>query len=152
MAFVRAIACCDIDGGIGKDGRDLFAIPEDRALFRTLSSGAPVLVGRKTFDMLGPKLARSLGAMCVSRTVPGAIADPRRFIMRYSGLVVVAGGAELYESTAVWWDELFLTIVDAHGDGDEFFPAHGRARMLYAGCVAIGVHDGLEWACSRYTR
>lgn len=49
---ISIIACISKDGGIGKGNELLFHIPEDTTRFRLLTTGHPIIMGRKTFDSL----------------------------------------------------------------------------------------------------
>ena len=50
---IKLIAATDLRFGIGKDGSLLFKIPEDLRLFKQLTTGNIVLMGRKTFESIG---------------------------------------------------------------------------------------------------
>jgi dihydrofolate reductase len=50
---VSIIVAIDEKRGIGRDGDLLFKIPEDGKRLRTITSGHPLVMGRKTFVSLG---------------------------------------------------------------------------------------------------
>ncbi len=50
--MIAAVVAADERGGIGRDGGMLISIPEDLKMFRELTEGHIVVMGRKTFDAL----------------------------------------------------------------------------------------------------
>ena len=53
---VCLVAAVARDGGIGMAGQLLVRLPEDMRRFKQLTLGAPVLMGRKTWDSIGRPL------------------------------------------------------------------------------------------------
>lgn len=70
--MIRAlIVACDLNGVIGVDGRIPWRCPGDLRLFRTLTMGCPVIMGRRTWESLpGPLDGRA--CIVVSSTLLGA--------------------------------------------------------------------------------
>ena len=70
--MIRAlIVACDLDGVIGVDGRIPWQCRGDLRMFRALTMGCPVIMGRGTWESLpGPLDGRE--CVVVSSTLPGA--------------------------------------------------------------------------------
>ena len=136
---VVLIAAVARNGVIGKGTALVWRDPEDQAHFRRTTLGAPVLMGRKTWDSLPERFRplpgrrnlvltgqvgwQSPGAEAVASFAAAlalAVAAPR---------LLVIGGAEVYRLALPWADELILTELDADFDGDAFFPAWDRAAF-----------------------
>jgi dihydrofolate reductase len=115
------------NGVIGKDGALPWRIPEDLKRFKALTMGAPMIMGRKTFESL-PKLlpgrrhivltrgAWQAGGAEVAHTVEGAldlVQGPR---------VSVVGGAEIYRLFEPMADRIELTEVHGRPEGDTVVP------------------------------
>ncbi|MDE2995534.1 MAG: dihydrofolate reductase [Bacteroidota bacterium] len=121
---------------IGK-GQDLpWHIPEDLKHFKTLTSGWPCLMGKRTFDSVLHQLGKPLPGrrnlvLTRSKTWPewpsvevypsvdkalAAASDVER--------VFITGGATLYEEFLGRADRLELTEVYGAHEGDVFFPAY----------------------------
>ena len=134
---IQLVAAVARHGVIG-DGDDLvWRIPEDLAHFRRVTTGCPVVMGRKTWLSLPPRvrplpgrrnivLTRQTGWRAdgaeVARSLPEALAlaaDPPPD----SGRICVIGGAEVYASALPLADELVLTEIDHDFQGDARFPA-----------------------------
>lgn len=54
--MVSIIAAIDEKRGLGKDNKLLFHIPEDFKRMKQLTSGHPIIMGRKTFESIGRPL------------------------------------------------------------------------------------------------
>ena len=125
--IVLVVARAD-NGVIGRDGTLPWRLPEDLKRFKALTLGAPMIMGRKTFESLPGLLPgrrhivltrgpwRSEGAE-VAHTPDEALAlagGPR---------VSVIGGAEIYRLFEPLADRIELTEVHASPDGDTVQPA-----------------------------
>lgn len=114
------------DGGvIGRDGGMPWHVPEDLAHFKAVTLGAPVVMGRKTWDSLNPRY----------RPLPG-----RRNIVVTRQEDWAEGGAEragsLDEALALAADVDRVWVI---GGGQLFAEAIGRADLLE---VTELVHPG----------
>jgi dihydrofolate reductase len=117
-------------GIIGHAGRIPWDLPEDRRLFRQLTEGGTVIMGRRTFESL-PRaldnrcniiLSRSGrhspgGESCLSLSAGLALA---RGIGRP---IFVIGGVEVYREALPLADNLHISWVDGEFAGDRHFPA-----------------------------
>ena len=56
MTHLTLIVAMDAQRGIGIDNRLPWHLPEDLAHFKRLTSGHPIIMGRKTFDSIGRPL------------------------------------------------------------------------------------------------
>lgn len=54
--MISAIVSVDKENGIGKDGDMLFVIPNDAERFSEITQGKSIIMGRKTFDLIGEPL------------------------------------------------------------------------------------------------
>lgn len=117
---------------IGKDGTMAWHVPEDMALFRRVTMGHPVIMGRTTWESLGPKYQPLPGRDNYVLTsnkdyeAPGArvvhsLAETADLI---EGLGFVMGGAQVYDAAMDIIDGIIVTDLDIHVDGaDAFAPA-----------------------------
>ncbi|MES2225425.1 MAG: dihydrofolate reductase [Patescibacteria group bacterium] len=131
---------------IGRGGRLLWDIPEDMARFKKLTSGHPVIMGRKTWESLPPRFRPLPGRtnIVVSRiedyflegallahSLPAAIALAK--IAPGGEEVFVIGGGEIYRDALPHADRLYLTLIEDDRDGDTYFPeyAHAFGKVLF---------------------
>lgn len=54
--MISAIVSVDKENGIGKDGDMLFVIPNDAERFSEITQGKSIIMGRKTYDLIGEPL------------------------------------------------------------------------------------------------
>lgn len=159
LALVAAVAR---NGAIGRDNGLLWQEPLDQQHFRRVTLGAPVIMGRKTWDSL-PERFRPLPGrrnVVVSR-------DPARHFDGAEGVpsldvalallagtpqAFVIGGAQLYALALPRADELVLTEIDADLDGDTFFPAWDRSAFSEVARETHRGRDGLPFAFVTYRR
>ncbi len=124
-------------GVIGRNGKIPWDLPEDRRLFRQLTIGGAVIMGRRTFESLPAALADRLNIV-VSRSgrrCPGAESVPdlasALALARRSGRpVFVIGGVELYRTALPLADRLHISWVDGEYAGDRHFPPLDLAEWI----------------------
>ena len=115
---------------IGKDNDMPWHLPADLKHFKSLTVGKPVVMGRKTFASMGnrplPKrvnivLTRQEGLSVEGCTIVHSLEDA----LKAAGPceeVIIMGGATLYEAVLEKADTMYLTFIDAHIEGDTYFP------------------------------
>jgi dihydrofolate reductase len=126
------------NGAIGRDNALLWHLPEDMKHFRSVTMGAPVIMGRKTWDSLPERvrplpgrhnivLTRQAGFEATGATVvahlDAALAAARR---DHPARVFVLGGGQIYREALPLADELMLTEIERDFDGDAYFPDFAR--------------------------
>lgn len=129
---LRLIAAVSKNGCLGKDGQLLWHIPGDQELFRELTQGNVVLMGRKTWESLPTNLRPLSGRTNVVLTrqtnypLPPEVEQfndlERAFEAHKNEEICVIGGGELYQATIDRADILSLTCIDEVVLGDTFFP------------------------------
>jgi dihydrofolate reductase len=106
------------------------------AHFRAVTTGKPVVMGRRTWASIGKPLPGRTNivvtrepefaapAVLVARTLPAALETARGDALRRGAdHIVVIGGADLYAQTIDRADRLVITHVHLSPGGDTRFPA-----------------------------
>ena len=119
------------DGVIGRDGELPWHLPEDLRHFRTVTAGAAVLMGRRTWDSLPPRFRPLPGRrnLVLSRTPQeGAetFADLPTALAAVSGDLWVIGGAAVYRAALPFADRIVVTEIRESFEGDTYAPEVGR--------------------------
>jgi dihydrofolate reductase len=106
-------------------------LPEDMKRFRELTTGHPIIMGRKTYDSIGRPLPKREN-LVISRQPGLKIEGAQVFSSLESALeralkldekeVFVIGGAEIYRQALARADRLYLTLVHQDYEGDAHFP------------------------------
>ena len=125
LAIISALARNRV---IGRNGKLPWHLPEDLKRFKRLTTGHPVLMGRKTWEALGQPLKGRRNIVLTSRTLQGAetvdsVADALD-ILRDEDLVFVIGGGQIYAQFLTRADFLYLTVLDRDYEGDAYFPPY----------------------------
>lgn len=117
------------NGVIGKDGALPWHIPADLKHFKTVTTGTPMIMGRKTFASL-PGLLPGRRHLVLTRnrewSAPGAEivhSVEEAIAAAGSDRISVIGGAEIFELFMPHATAFELTEVNAEVDGDTFMPA-----------------------------
>jgi dihydrofolate reductase len=122
---------------IGKGGILPWHLPEDLAHFKRTTLGAPVLMGRKTWDSLPPRFRPLPGRQNVVITrdaqwqAAGAdrasTLDEALALCANAETVWVTGGAEIFRLAMPRAQVAIVTEIDADFDGDTYAPELGTA-------------------------
>ena len=114
---------------IGQGGRLPWHLPADLRQFKITTMGAPIIMGRKTFDSL-PGLLPGREHIVVTRDKDWQrdgvkVAHSREEALQLAGgaeRVSVIGGAEIYQDFLPLAERIHLTEVHISPEGDTFFP------------------------------
>ncbi|MFW2831475.1 dihydrofolate reductase [Sphingomonas sp. ID0503] len=117
------------NGVIGRDGKLPWHIPADLKHFKAKTQGAPMIMGRKTFDSL-PGLLPGRAHIVLTRdphwSAEGAMAvySAEEALAAVEGTrVSVIGGAEIFAVFADIADRIELTEINRDYEGDASIPA-----------------------------
>lgn len=130
------------NGVIGRDGTLPWRLKTDLAIFRAITMGKPVIMGRKTWDSLPKKPLVGRTNIVLSRDgsfEPRGAVVCEEFSEAYSIAreqaeedgateVCVIGGASLFELALPKARRLYLTDVDAEVEGDVTLPPIDESR------------------------
>lgn len=129
-------------GVIGKDGSMPWHLPEDLKHFSQLTTGHPVIMGRKTWESFPAKYRPLPGRtnIVVTRNAEWASTPEAEGALVVSSLdeallesqfapggqkVWIIGGAQIFEQSMNLANLAVVTIIDADFDGDTFAPELG---------------------------
>lgn len=126
--MITIIVAVAANGVIGDKNALLWHIREDMVRFRTITSGHPVIMGRKTYESIGRPLPKRTNVV-ITRSdlqIEGCRVvhslDEAFEMFEPSEEVFVIGGAQIYEQALPKADRILLTIVHRPYDGDTSFP------------------------------
>lgn len=114
---------------IGAGGRIPWHLPNELRLFKRITMGHHLVMGRKTYESIG-RLLPGRTTVIVTRQagyrVAGALVahslDEAIASCTGDEEVFVIGGGELYRAALPRADRIYLTIVDAEPAGDTYMP------------------------------
>ena len=104
-------------------------LPEDLKLFKRLTLGHPILMGRKTWESLGRPLPGRQNIVLTrdpAYVAEGALVirhpDELKALELTDSEVMVIGGAQVYAAMMPLMDKLYVSEVHGEHEADTFFP------------------------------
>jgi len=131
---VSLIAAIGKNHELGKGGEIPWHISEDLKRFRRVTSGHPIIMGRKTFESIGHPLPnrtniiitrdglkfKNISGLSVALSLQEAFEIARKALG--SEEIFVIGGGQIFKQSMGLANKLYLTIIDADFEADTFFP------------------------------
>ena len=126
---MNVIVAVDENWGIGKDGDQLVYLSQDLKRFKALTTGHPVILGRKTLATFpGGRPLKGRRNLILSRS-PGFAPEGAEVFCEVQPMLdaagedaFVIGGAQVYRLLLPACRRLYVTQIDADGGADVFFP------------------------------
>lgn len=116
---------------IGKNDELIMKLPAESKKFRELTEGQNVIMGRKTYDILGKNL-RERNVIVFSNNPDFRVSTPNAKVV-HSMLEIqqyiedekenfVIGGAMIYRLLMQYVNKIYVTEINQEFEGDAFFP------------------------------
>lgn len=148
------------DRVIGANGAIPWHLPEDMAMFKELTMGSTVVMGRLTWDSLPARFRPLPGRANVVVTrqsdwqADGASAATgvEAALEAADGDVWVIGGAQIYQAALPFADKLVVTEIDEAYDGDAFAPEIGDVWQVDQATAWQPSTNGLRYRVTTYER
>lgn len=129
LSIIVAVAENNVIGG---DNKLLWHIPEDLKRFKEITSGHPIIMGRKTFESL-PGILPNRKHIIITRDKNYTVDNENVEVIHTLSEVInkyknspesafIIGGGEIYKQVIHNVDNLFLTKVFKSFEGDTSFP------------------------------
>jgi len=133
---VSIIAAMASNRAIGRANKIPWKIPGEQKLFRKITEGHPIIMGRKTYESIGRPLPLRSNIIITRNkkySIPGCII----FSDLFSALeefrnkkVFIIGGEQIYKQALPVAENIFLTIIQKKVAGDAFFPDFSRNEFF----------------------
>jgi dihydrofolate reductase len=156
---VCLVAAVARNGGIGLRGQLLVHLPGDLPRLKRMTLGAPVIMGRKTWDSIGRPLPGRHNIVITRNpawSAPGATAAPSLDLaLAAAGAAeraFVLGGADVFALALPRADALELTEIDAELAADTFFLAWDRGVFRQTSREDRETADGLRYSFASYRK
>lgn len=127
---IVAVVAVNLFNYIGKDNELMWKLPNDLKHFKEVTTGKPVIMGRKTFESIGKPLpgrtnivvSKTMGVTS-GVTVVNSLKQAFNYASHMeSDEVCIIGGGEIYKDTFPLIDKLEMTVVKSSQQGDTKFP------------------------------
>jgi dihydrofolate reductase len=158
MSQLSLIVAIDRQRGIGVRNQLPWHLPEDLAHFKRLTTGHPIVMGRKTFDSIGRPLPNRRSIVITRDTawrrdgveVVHSLADAVRLAGDEPAFVI--GGAQVFAEALQVVDTLVVTEIHEAFECDTFFPPIDPAHWRETGRTAHTSANGLAFDIVTYQR
>lgn len=127
--MILLIAAIAENNALGKNNDLLWHLPNDFKRFKTLTTGHPIIMGRKTFESL-PKLLPNRKHIIITKQknytqegcqIVHSLQDALSLIPPSQDIYIIGGG-EIYQQAIEFAHKLEITKVHNSFDADVFFP------------------------------
>lgn len=127
--MISIIVAVAEEGVIGGNNQLLWRISEDLKRFKAITTGHPVVMGRKTWESLGRPLpnrtnvviSRNAAFEAVGATVVGSLEQAVAMLPDNEEIFIIGGG-EIYRQAIGMANRIYLTQVHNKYEGDTTFP------------------------------
>lgn len=132
---VSIIAAMSRNRVIGDGPKIPWKVKGEQKLFREITMGGTLVMGRKTFDTIGKALpgrktiivTRQKDFSAAECMAVNSIEDALAQADRIGRDVFVIGGGEIYSQTINRVDDVHLSVIDTDVEGDVKFPSFSEA-------------------------
>jgi dihydrofolate reductase len=121
---------------IGKGNQLIWKLPGDLPRFKALTTGHPIIMGRKTYESIGRPLPNRTNIVItrsddfvadssvrITHSLAEALAEAQ---LIEEEEIFIIGGGEIYTQALPFADRLYLTLVDDDQEGDVYFPDYSE--------------------------
>ena len=152
--MIKIIVAMSKNRVIGNDNTLIWHLPEDLKRFKQLTTGNPIVMGRKTYESIGRPLPNRRNIIITRDT--NYVADgceivnslEEAFLLTNSNCFVIGGG-EIYRQALDKADRIYLTRIEKDFEGDTTFP---NISEWYESNCEVFKNDEFEWSFIQYER
>lgn len=152
-----AIVAMDENGLIGRDNQLPWHLPADLKHFKTVTTGSPIIMGRKTYESIGRPLPNRTNIVVtrdsdymapgciVVQTIDAAISQAAAHA---TDKVFIIGGSTIYQQTMAKLNYLYLTVVHHEFEGDTHLTGFNLRDWEEVSRIDHAADDANAWAYS----
>ncbi|MAV99124.1 MAG: dihydrofolate reductase [Rhodobiaceae bacterium] len=134
--LISLIVAHSANRAIGINGQLPWHIPDDLKYFKAITTGKPIIMGRKTFESIGKPLPERLNIVIttnvdltienclVVNNLETAILEAQNFY-KTKGTeqkeIFIIGGAQIFKQSMEFVNRIYITEIHAEYAGDVFF-------------------------------
>ena len=137
--IISIIVAMDDKQGIGKSNQLMWRIPSELSRFRTITTGHPIIMGRKTYESIGRPLPKRTNIIITRDksyhvdgcTVVNSLKDAIAIAKKEDQIeIFIIGGGEIYKQAVPFAQKLYITKVQGDYGADTFFPDYSNFTKL----------------------
>jgi dihydrofolate reductase len=125
--MIKIIVAISKNRVIGDSNKLIWHLPADLKRFKEVTTGHPIVMGRKTYESIGRPLPNRRNIIITrdeNYEIDGCevVNSIEEALLLTNSNCFIIGGGEIYKQTLHIADQIYLTQVDEEFDGDTTFP------------------------------
>jgi len=125
--MIKIIVAISKNRVIGDSNKLIWNLPSDLKRFKEITTGHPIVMGRKTFESIGRPLPNRRNIIITrdeEYEVEGCevVNSIEESLLLTGNDCFIIGGGEIYKQTLHIAEQIYMTIVDEEFSGDTQFP------------------------------
>lgn len=129
--MIKIIVATSKNRVIGNNNQLIWSLPADLKRFKQMTTGNPVVMGRKTYESIGKPLPNRRNIVITRDNKFEAdgceiVNSLEEALMLCNNDCFIIGGGEIYRQSMSVADKIYLTVINEDFEGDTFFPEIGN--------------------------
>ena len=131
--IISIIAAVGKNNVIGVNNELPWKLSADLKRFRQITSGKPVVMGRKTFESIGKPLPNRMNIIITrdkNYTIDGCVAvhsaEGALNAAKGSKEIMIIGGGQIFREFLPKAKRMYLTVIEKEFGGDAYFPEYAK--------------------------
>ena len=125
--MIKLIVAISKNRVIGDSNKLIWHLPADLKRFKEITTGHPIVMGRKTFQSIGRPLPNRRNIIITrdeNFEVEGCevVNSIEEALLLTNNDCFIIGGGEIYKQTIAIGEQIYMTVVDKEFEGDTTFP------------------------------
>ena len=128
--MITIVVAMGLNNEIGANNQLLWHLPKDLKHFKEITTGHPIIMGRKTYESIGKPLPNRTNIVVSTKKdwfeegilIVGSLKEAIKFAKKMDEEIYIIGGGNIYEQTIDLAEKLEVTQVNAELKADIFFP------------------------------
>ena len=130
--MIKLIVAVSKNMVIGDSNKLIWHLPADLKRFKEVTTGHPIVMGRKTFQSIGRPLPNRRNIIITRDEdfeVEGCeiVNSIEEALLLTNSDCFIIGGGEIYKQTIHLAEQIYMTVVDEEFEGDTKFPEMDRS-------------------------
>jgi dihydrofolate reductase len=158
--IIAAIVATDLNNAIGKNNQLLWHLPADLKFFKTTTMGCPVIMGRKTYESIG-RLLPGRKNIIITRNSDYKIEGAQIFNSIEDAIkslneekIFIIGGAEIYNQSLNFTNEVYRTLVKHSFEADTYFPEleNKNFKLVWEECFSADEKNKFDYCFQKWEK
>lgn len=133
--MIKLIVAISKNRVIGDSNKLIWNLPADLKRFKEVTTGHPIVMGRKTFQSIGRPLPNRRNIIITRDETYEAegcevVNSIEEALLLTNNDCFIIGGGEIYKQTLPISNQIYMTVIDSEFEGDTYFPEIDRSWYI----------------------